>query len=147
MSELEPNLNDPKLLRAGDAVARMSRPSAPSGLAARTLARISARFPVKRVFWMMRPITHPVARIAAAALIIYTLAPLTDLDFASKLGAELEQHVFGKRVEDRVEAFVDGVLIEHYSTSETDGYMPTGSFGPAHHAKDRPAALRAHTGT
>ena len=107
----EPNLNDPKLIRAGESVARLSRPSAPAGLATRTLARISAQCkPIKKVFWMLRPITHPVARVAAAAMIIYALAPMTDLDVASQLGVQIERHVTGHVFENHVEALVDSVI-------------------------------------
>ncbi len=108
----EPNLNDPKLIRAGESVARLSRPQPPAGLAARTLARISASYqkPIKKVFWMLRPITHPVARVAAAAMIIYALAPMTDLDVASQLGVQIERHVTGHVFENHVEALVDSVI-------------------------------------
>jgi hypothetical protein len=101
---------NPELIRAGEAVARLSRPEPPAGLAARTLARISAQYkPIKKVFWMLRPITHPVARVAAAAMIIYALAPMTDFDVASNLGSQIEQHVTGRAFEDHVEALVDTV--------------------------------------
>jgi len=128
MDTNEPNLNDPRLVKAGEAVAGLSRPQAPAGLAARALARISSAMPVKKVFWMLRPITHPVARIAAAALIIYTLAPLTDIELGSKLGSQIEQHVTGSSLEDPVEHFVDGVLT-HYTPGDTDPYQPLKSYG------------------
>lgn len=138
------DLNDPTLMRAGDAVARLSRPQAPAGLAARTLARISERLPVKKVFWMLRPITHPIARIAAAALIIYALAPLTDMDIASRLGSQIEQHVIGRTLGDHVEAFVDGVLIQHYTSDETQGYAPSHSYG-RNLTTDHPHVRPMHT--
>ena len=129
MDTPEPNLNDPTLEQAGEAVARLSRPLPPAGLAARTLARISGSCaPVKRIFWMLRPITHPIARIAAAALIIYTLAPMTDMEIGSHLGSQLEEHVLGSTVEDPVEHFVDGVLT-HYAPADTQGYQPRNSYG------------------
>ena len=134
-----PNLNDPKLVKAGEAVAGLSRPQPPAGLAARALARISASMPAKKVFWMLRPITNPVARIAAAALIIYTLAPLTDIEWGSKLGAQIEEHVTGSSVEDPVENFVDGVLT-HYTPGDSQGYQPLTSYG-------RPSHTHAHTQT
>ena len=120
----EPNLNDPKLLRAGEAVARLSHPEAPQGLAARTMARISSSYkPVKRVFWLLRPITHPLARIAAAALIIYMLFPMTDVDLGARLGMQIEQNFMGHVVGDRVEALVDGVLTNHNYTTDSQAYL------------------------
>lgn len=117
-------LNDPKLIRAGEAVARLPHPQPPEGLAARTLARISSSYkPVKRVFWMLRPITHPLARVAAAALIIYTLFPMTDVDLGARLGMQIEQNIMGHTVGDRVEAFVDGVLTNHNYTADSQAYL------------------------
>ena len=151
MNHDEPNLSDPELVRAGEAVARLSRPSAPAGLAARTLARISQQYkPMKRVFWMLRPITHPIARIAAAALIIYALAPMTDLDIASRLGVQIEKHVLGQALEDHVEALVDNVLIRHdISIGESQPYLD--SFMGVQHvpnnSRRQPAPHHVRTGT
>ena len=144
----EPNLNDPKLIRAGELVARLSRPSAPAGLAARTLARISASYqkPIKKVFWMLRPITHPVARVAAAAMIIYALAPMTDLDVASRLGVQIERHVTGHVFENHVEALVDSVISSPGDSQPyLDSFMgvPRTNTNNAHHVNVR----RTRTGT
>ena len=148
-NELNRELDDPKLLSAGEAVARLSRPQPPEGLAARTLARISSSYkqPVRKVFWMLRPITHPLARIAAAALIIYMLFPMTDVDVGGQLGMQLEQHVIGHAMGDRVEALVDGVLTNHISTTDSKGYLD--SFMGVNNAQNKKGArthLR-HSGT
>src|SRR5258708_7133510 len=117
-------LNDPKLIRAGEAVARLPHPTPPEGLAARTLARISSsNKPVKRVFWLLRPTTNPLARIAAAAIIIYMLFPMTDVDLGARLGMQIEQNIMGHAVGDRVEAIVDGVLTNHNNTAESQGNL------------------------
>jgi hypothetical protein len=151
MHQDEPNLTDPRLLRAGAAVARLSRPDAPAGLAARTLARISEQYqPIKRVFWMIRPITHPVARIAAAALIIYALAPMTDLDIASRLGVQIEQHVLGASLENHVEALVDNVLIrQEIRPTEAQPYLDSFMGVPSIPTSNNPRrpAPHAHTRT
>jgi hypothetical protein len=145
MDNNEADLNDPGLAHAREAVAGLSRPLPPAGLAARTMARISGALPVKKVFWMLRPITHPIARIAAAALIIYTLAPLTDMEWGSHLGAQIEEHVLGSSVEDPVANFVDGVLI-HYTPADSQGYQPRSSYGRPTQTKVR-APSRTRTGT
>jgi hypothetical protein len=149
MNQDNPNLSDPQLVRAGEAVARLSRPQAPAGLAARTLARISQQYkPIKRVFWMLRPITHPIARIAAAALIIYALAPMTDMDIASRLGVQIERHVLGSVVEDHVEALVDNVLIHHdISTGESKSYLDSFMGVPSLPANNSPRHSVTHTHT
>ena len=120
---MDNEINDPKLIKAGEAVARLSRSQPPQGLAARTLARISTSYkPVKRVFWMLRPITHPLARIAAAAIIIYMLFPLTDVDLGSRLGMQIEQHIIGHSMSDRVEALLDGVLANYNFNADNNAY-------------------------
>ena len=88
------------------------------------MARISSSYkPVKRVFWMLRPITHPLARIAAAALIIYMLFPMTDVDLGSKLGMQIEQNFIGHAVGDRVEALMDGMLTTHNDSPDSQAYL------------------------
>ena len=116
------------LAHLGEKLAHLSSPKPPSRLVSRTLARISAQCkPIKRVFWMLRPITNPLARIVAAATIIYALAPMTDLDWADPLGARIEQHL-GRHTTDNIEGFVDNMLINHtttgnYTQSELDAFV------------------------
>jgi hypothetical protein len=120
---MDNEISDPKLIKAGEAVARLPRPQPPQGLAARTMARISSSYkPVRRVFWMIRPITHPLARIAAAAIIIYMLFPLTDVDLGSKLGMQIEQNIIGHSMGDRVEALMDGVLSNYNFSGDNNAY-------------------------
>ena len=126
MSEL--NDMTPEMQRAGEAVARLSRPEAPSNLTARTLARaIAESKPVRRVVWFLRPITHPVARVAAAAMIIAMMSPMTDLNTADVLGQRIEQKIIGPQVADRIEGFVDSLLVMRgvpgYEQSDLDALM------------------------
>jgi hypothetical protein len=111
--------------RAAAAVSHLRRPAPPAGLAKRTLARL-AGLP-KRTVWYLRPITHPLARIAAAAVIIYTLAPLTDFDLAAPLGAKLQAHIISSQVADKVAGVVDRLLLmagpQNYSQSELEALM------------------------
>lgn len=113
-------------IRAGEAVQALPRPQPPRDLAARTMARIGACKPVKRVFLLLRPITHPLARLAAAILIIYSLAPMTDLDIATPLGRGIEKNVLGSAATDRIEGFVDNMLVQHGPASyswDPDDFM------------------------
>jgi hypothetical protein len=95
---------------AAEAVAALPKADPPSGLAARTLARVVESQPVKRVFWMLRPITSPIVRIAVAALIIMSIVPLADVDIATSLGKRIQEKIIGERVTERVERIVDGLL-------------------------------------
>lgn len=124
----EHDLNDPKLIQAGEAVARLPQENPPRDLVARALARIAEGYkPVKRVFWMLRPITHPMARVAAAAVIILIMLPMTDLNLADPLGAGIENRILGRGTTDRVEHFVDTLLIRHgpatYSEPDPHAFM------------------------
>lgn len=102
---------DAQMLEAGNAVARLSRPKVPQGLAARTLARIAAASaPVRQRLWLFRPITNPSARCAAAAAILMALVPLSDIELAGHIGSRIEDRVVGRQVMDRVETIMDGVL-------------------------------------
>ena len=119
---------NPRLLEAGDAVARLPRIPAPPGLAARTLARINTAMlltPRKRA-WILRPITNPFARCAAAAAILLLLAPLSDLEFARNMGSKIESDLVGQRVVDHVEDIMDDVLprsaASGYSQFELDAF-------------------------
>jgi len=137
-------LDDSKLTGIGRAISRMSLETPPPDLVTRTLARISERCqPVKRVFILLRPIYHPLARLGAAAAIILALSPLTDIATADKLGAKIESRIIGRQVTDRIEMFVDGLLVRHgpalYTQDDLDSLIgiPRPVFSPV-----RPAAKR-----
>jgi hypothetical protein len=113
----------PELARLGEQVANLPGETPPSDLVARTLSRISTSYkPVKRVFWMLRPITNPLARVAAAAMIIAGLAPMMDMNVAEPLGAKIEASIIGREAADQVEDFIDGMLRpgKTYSQDELD---------------------------
>jgi hypothetical protein len=121
-------LTEPELLNAGRAVAGLSRPAPPAGLAARTLAYVVAQCaPVRKRLWILRPITHPLARVLAAAGIMLTLFPMTTLDLAAPLGTRIEEHVVGRKVVDRVEGLVDRLLVRNgpasYSQADLDAVV------------------------
>jgi len=122
------DLTDADSVRAGEAVARLPQPEPPHGLASRTVARVIKECqPIRKVIWLLRPITNPLARLAAAALIIVTLTPMTDLDMADPLGARIEHQLIGRRLADRIEVFVDRLLVIHgppyYSQDDLDAFM------------------------
>ena len=111
-SRYEPD--DPALRRAGEAVARLAQIEPAPDLVARTLARIAAGYkPVKRAFWLVRPIFNPVARLAAAATIVLLMMPMTDLNMATVLGAPIEERIIGRHATDHVEGFIDGLLVRN----------------------------------
>jgi len=111
-SRFEPD--DLALRRAGEAVARLAPVEPPPDLVARTLARVAAGCkPVKRAFWLFRPIFNPLARLAAAAAIILLLAPMTDLNLATPLGRRIEERIIGRHVTDHLEGFIDGLLVRN----------------------------------
>src|SRR4051812_30383626 len=116
---------DPKLNQAGEAIRSLARPQAPRDLASRTLARVMAELaPVKRKWLVLRPITHPVARVLAAASIMMVLFPMTTLDVADPLGSRIEERIVGANVVNRVENFVDRILVRTgpatYSQTDLD---------------------------
>lgn len=116
----------PELARLGKAVEHLPKDAPPADLVARTLSRISAGYrPIKRVFWLLRPITHPLARVAAAAIIIAAFAPMTDMNLADPLGARIEARIIGSETADRFEGFLDSVLYRHgsYSQDELDSVI------------------------
>ncbi|MFH0938822.1 MAG: hypothetical protein V1899_06035 [Planctomycetota bacterium] len=122
------DLADAELLRASEAVAGLPQPEPPRDLVSRTVARVVKDvYSFKKVFWLLRPITNPVARLVAAALIIVILTPMTDLNMADSLGARIEQRILGRRVIDRFEILVDRVLVirgpSYYSQDELDAFM------------------------
>lgn len=139
MADMDGNeiLNDPALARAAQAVAGLPRAEPPGDLAVRTMRRISAECqPVKKVVWLLRPITNPIARLAAAAVIIFTLTPMTDLDMAEPLGSGIQNRIIGQRMAERFETFVDRLLVmngtQPYPQAQLDAFMGV----------QRPAGLR-----
>jgi hypothetical protein len=122
--------DDPALRRAGEAVARLAAVEPPPDLVARTLSRVAAGWkPVKRAFWLFRPIFNPVARFAAAAAIVVLLIPMADLNLATPLGKRIEERIIGKHATDHLEAFIDGLLVRNgapcYTEYELDALMGT----------------------
>ncbi len=107
---------DPRLSAAGRAVQALPCEQPPRDLIARTLAHIANNYqkPVKRVFWMLRPITHPLARFAAAAVIIAALFPMTDLNIADPIGKQIEKRIFGHAATTHIERMLDRFLVRHY---------------------------------
>lgn len=121
-------LDDPALRRAGEAVEQLPPVTPPPDLVARTLERIAAGYrPVKRVFWLFRPIFNPVARFAAAAAIVVVLLPMTDLNLATPLGSRIEDGIIGRDATDDIEDFVDGLLVRNgpprYTQYELDAWL------------------------
>jgi hypothetical protein len=149
MSEEKFDLSDSKLLEAGQAVARLSRPRVPSDLASRTLARIAQSKPLRKTMLVLRPITNPLARVAAAAGIMLALFPMTDMDVAESLGSHIESRVVGPKVVDRVENLVDGLLLrvnyQGYSQTELDAVINVRSVNnPANKAKIAKPHIQPH---
>src|SRR5436305_6365704 len=102
----------PEMMRAAEAMSKLSPIDPPKDLVTRTLALISASYkPVKRVFWLLRPITHPLARIAAAAVIIFSFALMIDMNLADPLGSRIESLIIGRQTADRFEGLLDRVLV------------------------------------
>lgn len=122
------DLNDETLRRAADAVGALPKAEPPADLASRTVARVVKECrQFQRRVWLLRPITHPLARFAAAALIILTLTPMTSLNIAAPLGSKIEERIIGRQMTDRIEDFVDGLLVIHgpasYSQTDLDEFM------------------------
>lgn len=117
MSDMKSDKFEPELLNAGRAVARLSRPKAPSGLVARTLDRLAKIKPEQRKLLIFRSITHPVARIAAVVMLTLLTVPLTDLDVVAAVGSRIENHVIGTNGVNRVERIVDEIV-----PSDENGY-------------------------
>lgn len=112
--------------KLGSRISALSRPTPPDNLTAKTVAFVQANCPPKkRSTWLLRPITHPIARVAAAAVIVLILTPLTDLETAASLGARIEQRVIGPRMMDKLEVFMDPVLptSENYSQPYFDSFL------------------------
>lgn len=135
-SDLE-SPSEHRIAMAGAAVSRLSIPEPPKDLASRTLKRIAAEYmPVKRVFWYLRPITNPLARLAAAAAIIFLMVPLTDLSIAAPLGARIEENILGTRTTEQIEGMMDALLVRYGTTSYSQAYLDAFMGDP------RPLAVR-----
>lgn len=112
--------------KLGGRISALSRPTPPENLAAKTAAYVQANCPPKkRATLMFRSITNPAARVAAAAVIVLILSPLTDLETAASLGARIEQRFISPQVMDKLEVFMDPVLPggENYSQPYFDSFM------------------------
>jgi len=120
MSDRDNNWLEPELQNAGRAVAKLAHAKAPAGLVERTLERAALVKPLRQKLLLFRPITHPLARVAAVAMLMSMVAtaPLTDLDTVDSLGRKIEYSVVGSRNVDRFEQFMDTVLAK----INTDGY-------------------------
>lgn len=131
MNERDDNdgLND-ELRALGAEVGGLPSVEPLAGLAARTLDRVRQECkPVKKVFFMLRPITNPIARLSAAAAIVFLVLSLADMDTADRLGSRIEQRILGRAMTDRVEGIVDNLLVRYsnnnYSQAYLDVYMDT----------------------
>lgn len=112
--------------KLGSRISSLSRHTPPENLAAKTVAYVQANCPPKkRRVWLLQPITHPAARVAAAAVIVLILSPLTDLETAASLGSRIEQRVIGPKMMDKLEVFMDPVLptTENYSEPYFDSFL------------------------
>lgn len=120
MSDNKKDWLEPELQLAGSAVARLSRPKVPAGLLERTLDCAALIKPLRKKLWLLRPITHPLARVAAVAMLMSMVAtaPLTDMDTVDSVGRRVEYSVVGTKNVDRFEQLMDGVLAK----ISTDGY-------------------------
>ncbi len=143
MNRDEFELPDPKLKQAAEAVAHLSRPEPPADLVARTLARVAAGYqPIRSRTWILRPITHPLARVMAAAGIMLALFPMTDLEVADPLGSQIEHRIVGPSVVDRFQDFVDHLLVRSgpgsYSQADLDAFMgiPQPAMTPPHRGQN-----------
>jgi hypothetical protein len=109
-----PELNE-ELLDVGRCLEALPHPQPPAGLVARTLACIDK---VTKVWWL-RPITHPFARLVAALLLISTLACLSDIDRAERVGHFMGR-LMGDRTAEKIEIFVDRVLLTFGPVSDVE---------------------------
>jgi hypothetical protein len=105
-----------ELLAAGQAVGRLPSAEPPAGLAEHTLARLEREGLVARPGkpsawrWWIRPITHPLARLAAALVLFSALGVLGNVETAERVGRFFEG-LIGPRATDRLEVWVDRMLL------------------------------------
>ena len=147
MRDMNENELEPELLAAGRSVARLRRAKAPAGLLDRTLERL-AKFPAERPkMWILRPITHPMARFAAAAMLMAMVHSFTYPDVASAVGSRIEHNIVGSKMVDRVEQIVDEIVpsnAEGYSQYELDMYTGTYNVNTTSaNARRRPTTAKA----
>ena len=120
---------EPELQTAGRSVARLGRTKAPAGLIERTLEKAALIKPLRKKLLLFRPITHPLARVAAVAMLMSMVmtVPLTDPDTVETVGRRIEYNVVGTKAVDRFEQLMDGLLAkistEGYSQNELDGLI------------------------
>ena len=142
---------DPELRDVGRSVARLTRPKAPAGLLERTLDHVALIQPLRKKLLLFRPITHPLARVAAVAMLMSMVAtaPLTDMDTVDKLGRRIEYSVVGTQNVDRFESLMDNVLAkintDGYSQNELDALTGIPNSNPKM-TRYKAAKPRAHTG-
>jgi hypothetical protein len=142
---------NPELQRTGSVVAGLSRPKAPLGLLERTLERAALIKPLRKKLLFLRPITHPLARVAAVVVLMSMVAtaPLTDLDTVDTLGKRIEYSVVGTKNVDRFESLMDNVLAkintDGYSQNELDAVTGVTNSNPKM-TRFKAAKPRLHTG-
>lgn len=113
-----------ELRNIGRRIEALPHPQPPKGLVARTLACIEKTAelrvvqPIKKSWWL-RPITHPIARLVAALLLISTLAFFADIDRAERVG-QFMSRLMGARATERLEVLVDRVLLSFGPVSDVD---------------------------
>lgn len=132
----------PELLALGETVGRLPRSEPPADLGKRTLDRVAAELPaggvgasesrskIRTLPWWIRPITNPIARVAAAVALISTLGLFGNLDTAERVGL-LTERVIGENTTDQLEKFVDRVLLTYgpVKLSEKDMNVLVGGHG------------------
>lgn len=149
----QPSELPPELWAVGRAVARLPRPSAPSDLAERTLARLEreagagAPAASRSLWrWCFQPITHPLARVAAVFLLAALAAHLANTDNAERAGRVLER-VLGAHAAERLEVWVDRALLclgpDFAAPDPKDAVKTYGSTVPP--ARQRPHGALPHS--
>lgn len=119
-----------ELKRVGEAVGRLPKPQPPGDLADRTLARIEAGLSDRdirdlpppeearagkaiagpRRSWLLRKITHPLARVAAMLLLVVMLGLVVNLDTGERIG-RMSENLLGAQATDHIERFLDNVFV------------------------------------
>jgi hypothetical protein len=132
----------PELLALGETVGRLPRSEPPTDLGKRTLDRVAAELPaievgaseakfrISMLPWWIRPITNPIARVAAAVALVSTLGLFGNLDTAERVGI-LTERVIGEGTTDQLEKIVDRVLLTYgpVRLSDKDMNMLVGGHG------------------
>ncbi|MCZ7644083.1 MAG: hypothetical protein M5U26_02195 [Planctomycetota bacterium] len=109
----------PQERELGEALGRLPRPIPPADLTARTVARVraegsrqpgSAEPKAPTRVWWQRPITSPIARAAAAIVLVAALVLVTAPRTSERIGVFFS-HLLGERNTEKLDLFVDRVLI------------------------------------